>query len=84
MDQLACLRGYDVQKVLGDGCTAVTEREVTSVDLALRQSCQSNDQRIDNQICLTNRTKIPPVHPLQQTHMVRYCTYLVSTGVTRG
>jgi len=29
----ACLREYDVVEVIGDGCTAVTVREVTSVNL---------------------------------------------------
>jgi len=46
--------------------------------------CHLNDQLIDNQLYLANCTKTLPVRRLQQTHLVRYCTCLVSTGTTYG
>jgi hypothetical protein len=32
LENEACLREYDVVEVIGDGCTAVTVREVMSVN----------------------------------------------------
>jgi len=50
----------------------------------LRKLCHLNNQLIDDQKYLTDCTKALPVRRLQQTHIVRYCTYLDSTGTTHG
>ena len=70
LESKAYLRECNVEKVLGEGCTAAILHGFTSINLTLWEKlCHLNDQMIDDQIHMINSTK-----------NTRLGSYLVSTG----